>query len=207
MPRTELSLGLDGNTFKILYVFYYHSSKNEAKGMRYFYLGHPIEGLGFNAIIKAFNYLRRNNLILKVEPNHCCHEYLITSKGIELLHDTLLKRQQKGLSYRCEGICLEADPNTKQISLKKIKCCHRIEISCIPMSEIIDFCTCEIPPEQEKELLAFLRKNNNQCSCETLIRHCPLANSCKRRIGSNRCTEKLSFVFSPPDEVDQKLHD
>jgi hypothetical protein len=120
MARTELSLSLNGNTFKILYVYYRHSMRNEPIGMRFFYRkGKPLERLGWNAMIKAFSYLRRNKLIIKISNATNCYDYEITSKGSELLYNTLLKRQEQGLSYSYDGICLEANPNTKQISLKE----------------------------------------------------------------------------------------
>jgi glucokinase len=78
----------------------------------------PIEGLGWYATVKAFAYLRNNGLIRRTREHRQCHDYVISQKGIEVLYDTLLKRQKLGMTCEIAGICLEADLKTRQISVK-----------------------------------------------------------------------------------------
>jgi len=114
MPRTKLSIGLDGSTFKILYVYYCAYLVGKPIGMSLFYgLNRPIEYIGWQ-LSKSFTYLRSHGLIQRVRWGR----YTITEKGIQVLYDTLLKRQKHGLTYKVNGICLLADPDTKQIIVK-----------------------------------------------------------------------------------------
>ena len=117
MPRTKLSIGLDGSTFKILYVYYCAHLKSTPIGMRLFYgRGRPIPDLDWYTVNKAFVYLRGHGLI---ERKSYWGRYTITEMGIQTLYDTLLKRQKLGLTYEVDGICLEADPRTGQIIVKR----------------------------------------------------------------------------------------
>ena len=84
--------------------------------MKSFYgLGSPTR-MYWHLVNKSFNYLRSNHLIRRVYWG----KYTITEKGIQVLYDTLLKRQRLGSIYEVMGVCLIADPDTKQIIVKSV---------------------------------------------------------------------------------------
>ena len=124
MARRQLAISLNGSTFKILYIYYCAYLMDKSIGMEnfgglgmsnFYGRGSPVE-IGWNALNKAFKYLRSNGLITRA---FYWGKYTISERGIQVLYETLLKRQELGLTYEIDGICLVADPDTKKIIVKE----------------------------------------------------------------------------------------
>jgi hypothetical protein len=83
-------------------------------------------------------------------------------------------------------------PRLKPETKSSEDCFHRIEIICTQRREPVDLCTCVIPSENKKELLAFLEENNNECNCnETSKKYCPYINSCDEIRARKECPETI----------------
>lgn len=114
MARTKLSIGFEGTTFRILSFFFIEYLRNVPIGMKEFYGLERLEYVVWYSLSKTFSYLRKNALIKRVHYG----KYILTEKGMELLCNVLLKKQKRGLTSLIHGSYLEANPITRQISLK-----------------------------------------------------------------------------------------
>lgn len=114
MARTELSIGFEGTTFRLLSYFFIAFLRNTSIGMKEFYGLGRLEYIGWYSLSKTFKYLRRSLLIKRVRYG----KYILTEKGIELLYNVLLKKQKLRLESLVGGNYLEANQVTGQISLK-----------------------------------------------------------------------------------------